>query len=400
MSALTIPVLVVGAGPAGSAVALRLARRGVDVAVLDRAVFPRAKPCGECVNPGAVQALRRLGVFDAVFRAAPAPVTGWRIRNTRGVEALGRYPRDATCGWGIRRWILDAVLLDEARRAGARIVEGERVVHVGRAASGRWVLDTVREGIRRSWQAELLVGADGLRSTVARRCGLVARSPRLRKVSFTYRLRGRGPSRACGTLVVTGGQTIGLAPVHATEPLWNGTIVTTADGARAVRRDPAGAFRLAFADGAFGWHAGSPELVAGPWASGPFDWPTRAATADGVVLLGDAAGYYDPLTGQGIYQALRSAEIAAPFVEAALGDHRRQTIVLGGYDRVLQRELRATRVLQRIIEAALAHRTSREVGIGALARLPAVAHHLIRRVGDAAPPRMGRGLSTRASRAG
>ncbi|HKP75126.1 MAG TPA: FAD-dependent oxidoreductase, partial [Longimicrobiaceae bacterium] len=77
-------VVVVGAGPAGSATAARLAQAGHDVLLLDRAVFPRRKPCAECVNPAGVQALRRLGAWDAVSAAGHAPLHGWHIAAVGG----------------------------------------------------------------------------------------------------------------------------------------------------------------------------------------------------------------------------------------------------------------------------------------------------------------------------
>src|SRR5215210_5738245 len=85
-------VVVVGAGPAGSATAARLASAGHDVLLLDRAGFPRRKPCAECVNPAGVQALRRLGAWDAVAAAAHARLDGWRIAALGGGGFEGRFP--------------------------------------------------------------------------------------------------------------------------------------------------------------------------------------------------------------------------------------------------------------------------------------------------------------------
>ncbi|MBV9773426.1 MAG: FAD-dependent monooxygenase, partial [Gemmatimonadetes bacterium] len=99
--------VVVGGGPAGSATAARLARLGHRVLLLDRAEFPRRKPCGECVNPAGVEALRALGVLAAVEAAGPARLEGWRIRARGDAGFEGGFP-PGRAGMGIPRATLDA----------------------------------------------------------------------------------------------------------------------------------------------------------------------------------------------------------------------------------------------------------------------------------------------------
>src|SRR5215203_3684864 len=173
-------VIIVGGGPAGSATAFHLARQGIDVVVLDRARFPRDKPCSEYMSPQASRILNDLGVLQRVEDAGAAHLAGMRVRAPNGTSFHGRYAdverhhgfRDR--GLALRRTILDGLLLDRAREVGARVREGVRVMslaHAGGRVVGVEVLDG--HGAPRMLSASLVIGADGLRSIVSRRLGLV-----------------------------------------------------------------------------------------------------------------------------------------------------------------------------------------------------------------------------------
>ncbi len=385
-------VLLVGGGPAGSTAARLLAQLGWTVRLLDRARFPRPKPCGECLNPGAVAALERLGVLERVLALQPASLDGWTVSAERAV-ARGRFPHGAG-GLSLDRARLDAALLDAARAAGVEVVEGTRVtglVHTAEEKRAGTVAVLTAAPVHPVHRARIVVGADGLRSVVARALSAYRRSPRLRKLSITLHVEGAGLDPRQGRLWIDGEGTVGLAALDPDGRSWNATAVVDADArGRAVAGDPVGftlARLAALLTGSAPRSAAAPRLVAGPWASGPFDWPTRRAVADRVVLVGDAAGYFDPLTGQGIYRALRSAELAAQAIDRALRADRAFSADLAGYETALRDELRAPLRVQRGVEAVISRGPLRRGALALLGRRTHPMDTLIAITGDLAPVR-------------
>jgi menaquinone-9 beta-reductase len=299
-------VVVVGAGPAGSAVSARLAGAGWRVLLVDRARFPRRKPCGECLNPGAVGALARLGVLERVMALEPSALRGWRIEGEGGRGFVGRFPPGAG-GLAMPRAALDALLLAHARGAGAVVRTGVRVTGVVRE---RGRVSGVVAG-EETIPARVVVGADGLRSVVVRRLDLLRRPPRLRKVALTAHLRGVELPAELGVMRVRGARCVGAVAVGG--GLANVVLVLPTGEAASLEGDPGG-----FLDAELRRWGIEGERVDDALTTGPFDFPVRRRAVPGAVLVGDAAGYYDPFTGEGVYRAVRGAELAAAAIDREL----------------------------------------------------------------------------------
>lgn len=374
-------VIVVGAGPAGSATAARLASAGHSVLLLDRDSFPRRKPCGECLSPGAVGALSELGVLDAVLREPHADLAGWRIRAGGRAGFGGRF-RSPAAGIAIARERLDATLLAHAVSRGAWALSGVKVTDLLRSGGVVAGVRGVRDGEKLELRARLVVGADGLRSVVLRRLRLLRRRPRLRKLAFTARLRGVDGLHSCGELHLRPWGCVGMADIG--EGFTNVTVVVDR---RASGRVAGGRERF-FDDAVAEMEVlGGGSRIDEVLATGPFDWPIRSAVADGALLVGDAAGYYDPFTGQGIYRALRGAELAAASIDHALRADDPAAHELSGYEEARRREFGPGERLQRVIEAVVSRPRLFAVAAAGLRRRPRLADALIATTGDTAPIR-------------
>lgn len=282
-------VIVVGGGPAGLAAAAAAASRGLDVLVLERRALPADKACGEGLLPAGVRALEELGVRDLLEPSDVAPVRA--VRWVDGpLAAQARLP--APGGLGIRRTSLSAALLARARAAGAE-VRDRAGVRAHRRRSGD-VEVNVESGAER---ARLLVAADGLSSPVRRREGL--------------------------DVPVAGPARFGLRRHFACAPWTDAVEVHFSDGVEAYVT-PAGPARVGIAflcerraREAYGaLLARFPELagrVAGAAydsalaGAGPLARAARARSLDRLVLLGDAGGYVDAITGEGLSLALQGA---------------------------------------------------------------------------------------------
>jgi menaquinone-9 beta-reductase len=300
--------LVIGAGPAGSVAALTLARAGVRVRLIDRASFPRDKLCGDTLNPGSLSILDRLGVGAAV-RSSALPITGMTVTGP-GAQVSADYPAGLR-GMALTRRCLDQMLLDAAVAAGAcvdtgvavsdPVMDGDRVVGVRLA--GRRQDDVLR--------APIVIAADGRGSRVASKVKLASYARRPRRWAFGAYFSNVARMSQRGEMHIRRGAYIGVAPLPG--GLTNVSVVL--DGRRGLPlpwADQQAMVRRTLADDAVlrdrfaVARQESPVTVLGPLAVN-----ARAAGCPGLLLAGDAAGFVDPMTGDGLRFALRGGELAA-----------------------------------------------------------------------------------------
>lgn len=369
-----VDALIVGAGPAGSALAAGLARAGARVVLVERARHPRPKACAEYASPRIVEELARIGLppdawcGDAVRLAGMQLVAG--SRTARIGYADDRGPRVA---WGVDRRAFDERLARHAAGCGVDLRESTRLVRL--TANGRVTGGTLRaaDGTETRVEADLVVGADGVRSTVARLAGVerVVRFPR--RLGLVAHHSGVDALTDHGEMHVGRGYYVGLAPTPGGElnvgmalPM-GGRATATERFEAAIAGLPAVAERL----------RDSRRLTPIRGAA-PIGHRVADVAGPGWLLVGDAAGFVDPFTGEGIHRALRSARAAT------------DAILAGGepavrYRAERRRAFAAKSTLSWLVQGFLAVPPLLEHAVGRLEARPAAALRLGSALGDCMP---------------
>ena len=396
-------VVVVGAGPAGAATAILLAERGWSVALLDKAAFPRPKICGEYLSPEAARILDRLAVLKAVDQAGAQPLRGMKIIAPDGTALDGRYPTSGP--WrgyrdhalAIPREVLDRILVDRARSLPVDVRERHRVTGLLRDA-GAVVGVTAQDEDGKDVQiaARLVVGADGRASVVAASLGLM-RPHRLRRMALIQHVSGLEGLDDRGEIYLDPPDYAILNPVAP--GLVNLGLVVPLGHARPFARRLETFFTARLkqlrhlAPRLEGMKPAGRLLVMGPLA-----YRVSEPRVGGVLLAGDAAGFYDPFTGEGIFTALRSAELLTETAHAALTRDDLSVESLAAYADARGREFAGKSRVTRGIQLLIARRRLANLAAHALARRPALLDALLGVIGDFVPP--GSLLGTAFSRRG
>ncbi len=289
-------VAVIGSGPAGSTCATLAARSGKRVLLIDRALFPREKVCGDCLNPRAWPVIKELGLEQRIRALSHAQLTTVRFETTTGTGFDVPLPRNADGSAheiAIRRSLLDALLLEQATNTRGVTVRQDETLRALARTGSVWAMDTTNG----SHFAKTLVAADGRNSTV---CRLLRIAPAMTvgRVGLGTHAHLKNDIYSSTVLLrLLEGGYMGLAPIG--DGLTNICVVATPPRLRALRTWSEDALMLD--PDTTTWHSVAP-LSRKPVAPVP---------CTGLYVIGDAARVVEPFTGEGITYALQTGSLAA-----------------------------------------------------------------------------------------
>jgi len=316
-------VAIVGGGPAGSSCAAFCALAGLRTLVLEREKFPREKVCGDCLNPSCWPVLQRLGLAQRVRDLPHSKLASVEFIAIDGRKVVVDLPTGEWCELSVKRSLFDDLLLRRARELRAHVREGTTVTALNcshgpvarpgrdapqrRGYSGDWRIETAT-GER--FSARTLVGADGRNSTVARLCNLLPRPARERVALQAHIPLPRNFGRRVVLQFLPEGYS-GQAPVNETE--LNLCLVGTPPTISRLRR---------WAERYFEITSDQPWRTITPLTRSPV-----SCAHENLFFLGDAARVVEPFTGEGIYYAIRSGELAAIAISRTIrGEDQQATL--------------------------------------------------------------------------
>ncbi|MDI1241064.1 MAG: FAD-dependent monooxygenase [bacterium] len=307
-------VVIVGAGPAGSSAAIRLARSGRNVLLVDKASFPRHKLCGEFVSPECLDHLEVLGVIPQVDRHGPQPIhkTVFYSSGGRSFSVSSRWlAKNNGDSIGLSRRSLDQILLDRAGECGVDVLTETSVLDLS-VMNGQPVHLSLRssDGVPHGVTASIVIDATGRGRYVAKKFDAATAARKAGQVAFKAHLQGaRIEPGACEIFSYPGGYG-GCSQVEG--GVFNLCFIVDAALVRSVGSDPIKVLEATVLKNRRAAEVLADIAVEGEWISVPIVryGSMDPAPSPGIIAIGDAAAFIDPFTGSGISMALESSRIA------------------------------------------------------------------------------------------
>jgi flavin-dependent dehydrogenase len=320
--------IIIGAGPAGTTTAALLAGKGRKVLVLEKEKFPRYH-VGESMMPFCWHTLNKLGLAEKMDEIGFQQKHSVQFVTTDGHVSRPFYffqhdDHPSAVTWQVERQVFDQMLVEKAQENGAEVREQQKVVEALTDDSGRVIGVLVEDssGERSEIFGKIVVDASGRDCVVAGKNRWRNRDPELNKIAIWTYYEGamRDPGLDAGSTTVA----------YVPEKGWfwyipmrdnrvSVGIVADRDYLYRDTRDPSEIFKREIEENA--WikkHLETGEQVGEFWVTGEYSYRSNYCAADGVILVGDAFAFLDPVFSSGVFLALKSGELAADAIEKAL----------------------------------------------------------------------------------
>lgn len=381
-------VIVIGGGPAGCAAALGLNRLGYHVVLCDQAKFPRDKVCGEFISPAADPILKRLGVLDRIEALSPKRLKGVAISSYEGEEVVIDYPQlpgmeTRPTSLSVSRYVLDAIFMEQVKQVGIEVREQHKVTEF-LFAEGRVV------GIRGwdesktsfSLKAPLVIDAGGRNALSLKKFDLKKQSAGNNKIALAAHWQGAQlADDYCYMHVSRPGYT-GISSVAENRA----NVVLVVDRQAMRGENPDRFYRDTVMKNRYRQKIlQNAECIESVRAVESLAFSVKSVPCGGLLLVGDAMGFIDPFTGEGIYLSLRSSEIAVEGVDQSLKDSDGSRETLKDYEVRRKQEFDKKFLLSRILQKLIYNRFFCDRVVRALKRNPDLAETLVGVIGDLLP---------------
>jgi menaquinone-9 beta-reductase len=380
--------VIIGAGPAGCASALFLHRAGYQVILLDRALFPRDKVCGEFISPAADSILDDLGVLSSIEKENPERVQGVFISSYEGAELGIDYPplekgQKNPTSLSVPRFLLDNLFLKRLKSIGIEVLEEHSVddfIFDSGNVAGVKVRDSENKNLELS--AKVVIDAGGRNAVSLRRLNLKNNIKGEGKIAIAAHWKNiRLPQAYCY--------------MHVGDPGYTGIAQVGRDSVNAVMIASTSKVKgqniAEFYKNGIYKNTKRRKLLAGaelaeePRTVESLAFSVKAPQCGGLVLVGDASGFIDPFTGEGIYLSLRSAQLAAQTLDSAFQKQDFSKNKLAEYDQARSKEFSAKFTLSRILQKVIYNRRFCDLVVKTLIKNPSLGNSLVGVIGDYYP---------------
>jgi menaquinone-9 beta-reductase len=381
-------VIIIGGGPAGSSTALFLARSGYRVLLLDQATFPRDKVCGEFISPAADAILAELGVLSAIEATLPLRLRGVAISSYEKTELAIEYPphpevKGPMTSLSLPRFVFDELMIEKAKQAGIEVREGHKVTDFI-IEDGNVIGVCGRDESRASFEfrSPVVVDAGGRNGISLRRFDLKKKSAGSGKIALAAHWTVPNLMQEFCTMHISPPGYTGIAPTGENQV----NVVLVVDKkclqgqnlqefyVETVLKNP---LRQKLLD--------KGEVAEKVRSVDSLAFSVRPPKVGGLLLVGDAAGFIDPFTGEGIYLSLRSAQIASGVIDAAFKKKDFSRASLSAYEVLRNKEFNKKFLLSKILQRLIYNRPLCNRVIRTLAKNPDQAATLVGVIGDYFP---------------
>jgi len=348
-------IVVIGGGPAGASAALFLEKKGYRVALLDQAFFPRDKVCGEFISPAADDIFSDLGILESIEALNPMRLCGVVISANENSCLQVDYPNTVDgrtmTSLSVERSILDDLMINQVRNSNIQLMEGFKVTDLlfdeGNVCGVKGH-DEIKKKF--SIKAKIVIDGGGRNSISLRRLNLRKSSTGEGKIALAAHWEGVKELRSYCYMHISHPGYTGIAPVGHNRA----NVVLVVDRSHLIGFNVEQFFiKTVLGNRLRKRILGGGTPVEKIRTVDSLAYSVKKINCGGLLLVGDATGFIDPFTGEGIYLSLRSSQLAVGVVKNAFDKFDFSSRQLQRYDRIRKKEFRRKNILSKLLQCLI-----------------------------------------------